>query len=116
MFWQAGDNAAAGGIKGAVDLDFWYIEPGRVYTTEAKGKKKQISIEKCTVVFYDETTEIKNHRAVPEIEVSADGKSLKEGRDYEVSFIQNIEPGTGYAIVRGIKKYKDWIALPFTIE
>lgn len=116
MFWQATDQAACGGITEAVDLDFWYIEPGHVYPTQAKGKKNQTSIGDCTFEFSEETVKLKNHRAEPELSVSLNGKSLKEGRDYEVSFIQNIAPGTGYAIVRGIKKYKDWTAVPFAIE
>lgn len=117
LFWQAADSAVCGGISGNVDHDFWYIEPGKVYPTRAKGKKKQTSIGKCKVEFDKSSYEIKNHRAIPEVSVTnADGKTLKKGRDYEVSFIRNIKPGTGYAIVRGIRKYKDWTSVPFTIE
>ena len=116
MFWQASDQAACGGIEDAVDLDFWYIEPNRIYTTEAKGKKKQTSIGDCKIEFSAESVKLKNHRALPEVTVSIGNDKLKEGKDYEVSFIQNIAPGTGYAVVRGIKKYKDWTAVPFNIE
>lgn len=117
LFWQAADSAVCGGISGNVDHDFWYIEPGKVYPTRAKGKKKQTSIGKCKVEFDKSSYEIKNHRAIPEVSVTnADGKTLKEGKDYEVSFIRNIRPGTGYAIVRGIRKYKNWTSVPFKIE
>ncbi|MBR2675106.1 MAG: glycoside hydrolase family 25 protein [Mogibacterium sp.] len=116
MFWQATDSAEIDGIEGKVDMDFWYIEPGKVYPTRAKGKKKQTSIKKCDFEFESETVKLKNHRAVPEISLSKDGKKLKKGKDYQVSFIQNTKNGTGYAIVRGIKKYKGWTAVPFNIE
>jgi GH25 family lysozyme M1 (1,4-beta-N-acetylmuramidase) len=117
LFWQASDSAVCGGIEGSVDHDFWYIEPGKVYPTRAKGKKKQTSIADCTINFDKSSYEIKNHRAIPEVTVTnKDGKTLKEGKDYEVSFIRNIKPGSGFAIVRGIRKYKDWTSIAFTIE
>ena len=116
MFWQASDSAKLDGIDGNVDLDFWYIEPGKTYPTRAKGKKKQTSVSKCDVEFKNESVKLKNHRATPELDVFYEGKKLKKGRDYRVSFVQNVELGTGYAIIRGIKRYKNWTAVPFTIE
>lgn len=116
MFWQAADTARIDGIEGDIDLDFWYIDPGRTYTTEAKGKKEQTSIEGCTFEFGSESFKLKSHRACPDIDVKLGDKTLKEGRDYELSYIQNTAPGTGYAVVRGIRKYKDWRVVPFTIE
>lgn len=115
-FWQATDSAKLDGISGGVDMDFWYLEPGKVHPTRAKGKKKQTSIGKCEVEFEDDTVKLKNHRAVPDIKVRYDGKKLRKGRDYEVSYVQNTEKGTGYAVIRGIRKYKNWTAVPFTIE
>ena len=116
MFWQASDQARLDGIQGNVDLDFWYIEPGKTYPTRAKGKKKQTSIGKCDVEFKSESVKLKNHRAVPELKVTYDGKKLREGKDYKVSFINNTQSGTGYAVIRGVKKYKNWTAVPFTID
>lgn len=116
MFWQATDSAQAGGITGSVDQDFWYIKPGEVYKTRAKGKKKQVSVGKCSVEFEDDVIKLKNRRAEPEFEVIYDGKDLKEGRDYECGYIKNTEAGTGYLYVRGIRKYKDWMIVPFEIQ
>lgn len=116
MFWQATDSAMAGGITGNVDQDFWYIEPGAVYETRAKGKKEQVSVGDCSVEFEKDSVKLKSRRAVPEFEVLYDDKKLKEGRDYECGFIKNTEAGTGYLYVRGIKKYRDWKIVPFTIE
>ncbi len=117
MFWQCAEDAEISGIKGPVDHDIWYIEPGRVYPTKARGSKSQLSIGDVKVEFDKDTYKLKNHRAKPKVTVtSKDGKKLKAGKHYEVSFIRNETEGTGYAIIRGIGKYKDWTAVPFTIE
>ena len=115
-FWQCAETETLDGIDGYVDHDFWYIEPGRVYPTKAKGRKKQISIGECKVSFDKESYKLSNNRARPKAEVTLDGKRLHEGWNYEISFIRNQVSGTGYAIVRGVKKYKDWVAVPFVIE
>ena len=43
-------------------------------------------------------------------------KKLRRGKDYELSFVHNTKPGMGYAVVRGIRKYKDWTTAAFIIE
>lgn len=116
LYWQCAEDAAVGGIEGNVDHDIWYIEPGKVYSTSAKGKKDAASVGDCTVDFDESSYKLKNHRAKPEVTVTYEGKKLRRGKDYVLSFVKNTESGTGYAIVRGKKKYKDWIAVPFTID
>ena len=115
-YWQCAEDAAVGGIDGSVDHDIWYIEPGRVYSTSAKGKKNPTSIGECSIDFDESSCKLKNHRAKPEVTVTCEDKRLRKGKDYILSFVKNTESGTGYAIVRGRGKYKDWIAVPFTIE
>ena len=117
MFWQCAEDAEMSGIEGTVDHDIWYIEPGRVYPTKARGSKSQTSIGDVKVTFDKETYKLKNHRAKPKVTVTdKEGKKLKAGKHYEVSFIRNETKGTGYAVIRGIGKYKDWTTVPFTIE
>ena len=115
-YWQCAEDAAVGGIEGNVDHDIWYIEPGRVYSTSAKGKKNPTSIGECSIDFDESSCKLKNHRAKPKVTVTCEDKKLRKGKDYILSFVKNTESGTGYAIVRGIGKYKDWIAVPFTIK
>lgn len=115
-YWQCAEDSAVGGIEGNVDHDIWYIEPGRVYSTSAKGKRNPTSIGECTVDFDEDSCKMKNHRAVPEVTVTCEDKKLRKGKDYILSFVKNTESGTGYAIVRGRGKYKDWVAVPFKIE
>ena len=119
-FWQCSDSGKAGGIKENVDQDFWYFEPGKVYPTRAEAKglkdKNRISIGDCHISMKRESTKIHHFRAVPKYGVTYEGRGLREGRDYIASVVHNTEKGTGYIILRGIGKYKDWIMHPFTIE
>ncbi|MBQ3925036.1 MAG: hypothetical protein II696_05935 [Firmicutes bacterium] len=75
-----------------------------------------ISIGECTVEFDKDAYRIKKRRATPDIEVSYNGSTLKEGSDYTCTPIRNIDAGTGYMFIRGIGDYKDWKAVPFTIK
>lgn len=116
MFWQASEDAQISGIEGSVDHDIWYIDPNKVYSTYAKGKDNAVSIENCKVKFDKDSYRLSNHRAIPKIQITYEGKSLRKGTHYEVSYVRNTTKGTGYAIIRGIDSYKNWIAVPFTIE
>jgi len=115
-YWQCAEDAAAGGIKGNVDHDIWYVEPGKVYSTRAEGKRNQESVGDCSIDFDADSYRLRYHKAEPEVKVTFGDKNLREGRDYILSFVNNTESGTGYAIVRGTGRYKDWVAVPFTIE
>ena len=116
MFWQCAEDAKIGGIEGNVDHDIWYIDPDKVYSTYAKGKKDAVSIEECDIKFDKDSYKLINHRAIPRVQVNYDGKKLRKGIHYEISFVRNETEGTGYAIIRGIDSYKDWMAVPFKIE
>ena len=119
MFWQCSDSAQVGGIDGNVDHDFWYIQPNKVYQTPASvdsSASNAISIGECTVEFDKDAYRIKKRRATPDIEVSYNGSTLKEGSDYTCTPIRNIDAGTGYMFIRGIGDYKDRKAVPFTIK
>ena len=116
MYWQCAEDAQVGGIEGPVDHDIWYMEPGTVYKTAAKGKKDAVSIGECRIDFDKDSYKLKSHRAKPKVTVSYKGSKLHEGKDYILTLVKNTVPGTGYAIVRGIGKYKDWTGTPFTIE
>ena len=50
-YWQCAEDAAVGGISGNVDHDIWYIEPNRVYSTLAEGKKNAVSVGVCKIEF-----------------------------------------------------------------
>lgn len=114
-FWQCSESASVGGINGYVDQDYWYIEPEKIYETRAKAKDDAVSIGDCSIEVA-ERAELSNHRAEPKVTVRYDGKKLKKGKHYMLGYVCNTKKGTGYAIVRGIKNYRDWTAVPFTID
>ena len=116
LYWQCAEDAAVGGIDGNVDHDIWYIEPGKVYGTRAKGKRNQESVGDCSIEFDADSYRLRYHKAEPKVKVTFEDKKLREGKDYILSFVNNTESGTGFAIVRGTGRYKDWVAVPFTIE
>ena len=115
-FWQYSETGKAGGIQGDVDQNFWYMEPEKVYETRAKHSKSAVSVGDCKIVFRRDTTRLRNFRAEPKFALTYEGREMKEGRDYVSSVVHNTQTGTGYVIIRGIGKYKDWIMHPFVIE
>lgn len=116
LFWQCGDDAYIEGVKGTADHDIWYIEPGRVYATKAAGKKDPTSIGDCQIILDKDSYSLKNHRAEPKVTVMDRDKKLRAGKDYVLSYVRNTTSGTGYVIVRGIGRYKDWTSKAFIIE
>lgn len=116
LFWQCADDALLEGVKGGADHDIWYVEPGKVYATKAAGKKDQVSIGDCEIAFSEAVYGLKNNRAEPKVTVTYGDKKLRKGKDYKLSFVHNTKTGMGYAIVRGIGKYKDWTSAAFIIE
>lgn len=119
-FWQCSDSGRAGNMSEAVDQDFWYMEPGKVYPTRARTKgvkdKNRVSIGDCRITLKNDSVKLHHFRAVPKFGVTYEGRGLRKGSDYVASVVHNNEAGTGYIIIRGIGKYKDWIMYPFTIE
>ena len=116
LFWQCSEETAIDGIKDPVDHDVWYIEPGKVYETKAAGKKDQTSIGECEILMDSGSCKLKNNRAKPKVVVMNGDKKLHPGKDYILSYVRNTVSGTGYVIVHGIGKYKDWTTKAFTIE
>ena len=116
QFWQCAEDGRISGIKGPVDHDIWYIEPGKVYATNAAGKKEQVSIGECEILLDAKSYKLKDNRAKPKIAVMYGDKKLHPGKDYMMSYVRNTTSGTGYVIVQGIGKYKDWTSKAFTIE
>ncbi len=44
------------------------------------------------------------------------GKTLSEGADYTVSYENNVEPGVGYVVLKGVGKYTGTSKCPFNIS
>lgn len=81
-----------------------------------------VEIQQSNVTM-DGTSFLYTGKAIePEITVTIDGKELTSGKDYSVTFENNVEPGTATAIIRGIATatefggYTGEVKVTFTIE
>ena len=116
MMWQSTDKARVPGIDKNVDLNFMYINPDRPYHSLAAVGTDRKSISECNVQLKHHSSRYLGFAARPGINVYDSGTQLRQGRDYRVSYIKNTSPGTGYAIVSGIGKYKDAVMTSFKIK
>lgn len=81
---------------------------------ETKPEKTQTSI-KGAVVSFEDNIEYTGKEIKPSVSVVLDGKELKEGKDYKVSYSNNIEVGKGTITITGIGDYKGTITKTFNI-
>lgn len=112
--WQYTSTGKFAGFKNSsIDCNYWYIQPA----VEASQKK---SIVDCDISIKSDTSGyiydgITNYE--PEVKVKAGLLSnLKEGEDYQLVYLKNVQAGTAYIKVTGIGKYSDYVLIPFTIK
>ena len=116
MIWQSTDKATVPGINKNVDLNFMYLNPKKTYHSLNSSPNGKRSIEKCNIQLKNHSSRYIGFAVKPSIVVYDRGKELREDKDYKVAYIKNTSPGTGYAIVTGIGKYKDSIMTSFKIK
>ena len=76
----------------------------------------RFSIEDLAVSIGDIDIQYATGTAVqPQVSASLDGKVLENGRDYTVSYEDNVNPGTGYVIVEGTGNFTGSRRIPFVI-
>ncbi len=114
-FWQCTDSMTVPGISGNVDLDFMYIDPDGVWESSSSGYERT-SIADCEIKIKGGKHHYWGAPVEPRVKVKKGFFSLRKGRDYTVSYVQNTAPGDGYVIITGIGKYKDTIAEKFEIK
>lgn len=108
--WQYSSKAKIGGIlnlaglTGSTDVNFWYIDK--------KGTSSFVT-EVYGVTDYNYTGEA----ITPILEVYSGKKLLKEGRDYKIEGITNVNPGSNSACayIRGIGSYSGYALVTFSI-
>ena len=116
MMWQSTDKATVPGISKNVDLNFMYLNPKDTYRSQRSSAIGKRSIERCNVQLKSHSSRYLGFAVKPGIVVYDHGKELSEDKDYRVAYIKNTSPGTGYAIVTGIGKYKDSVMTSFKIK
>lgn len=66
----------------------------------------KIPIENCDINLSYESVQYDGTEKKPAVKVAYQGKELKEGTDYTLSYANNIEEGTAQAIITGTGVYK----------
>ncbi len=115
-FWQYSQEGTVPGISGTVDRDFWYFDPKNVTETRAVRPAHAKSISQCRIKLADRKFKFIGNKIEPKVTVQSGDTELREGIDYRVGYINNNAPGTAYAMVTGIGKYKDTVFAQFKIE
>lgn len=101
-------RAAYPGISGNVDCNFWYIDKTPKATQSKSIAGSSIKVEN---MLYSGA---KNYET--SVQVTDNGKTLREGEDYKVAYIDNRNMGTAYAYVIGWGEYADHQIVPFKIS
>lgn len=104
------------GYTGQVNVDFTIVK-------DSQTPDFQLITLKGTDVELEGTKFTHTGKAIePKVTVTVNGKVLTRGQDYSLIYEDNINVGTGYAIVRGIATasetvgYTGEVKIPFTIE
>lgn len=106
--WQYSSKGSVSGISGNVDCNFWYIDKTPKATQSKSIAGSSIKVEN---MLYSGA---KNYET--SVQVTDNGKTLREGEDYKVAYIDNRNMGTAYAYVIGWGEYADHQIVPFKIS
>ena len=68
-------------------------------------KYKHHDLDHATIKLSEEIVTYSGLEVAPTIQVIVDDEVLKEGKDYEVQYFQNVMPGTAFAMISGIGDY-----------
>ncbi len=110
--WQYSSSAVISGVTGTstADVNFWYLDKNR--TSSASN-----DVANCVATNQaaNATQKYTGNKLTPEYTLSLNGTTLTKGTDYTVAYIDNVDIGTGYAIIRGLGDYCGYKLIPFTI-
>ena len=84
-------------------------------TSNKKGKKTVLSSANTTVSV-KQSFAYTGKKITPSVTVKCNGKKLKKGTDYTVSYSNNKKPGTATVKVKGKGKYTGSVSATFTIK
>ena len=111
----------------------WIVDKEATYSSKGKRHKvcdrcgeittieiipmKKISIKKCKITLSSKSLTENGKAKKPSVKVTYKGKKLKKGRDFKVSYSDNIEAGVATVKVKGIgEHYKSSKELTFEIK
>ena len=100
--WQFSSTGKVKGMSGNIDRNFWYYPLSGVKTIS--GTK---SIRGCKVKLSSSQYKYDGKIKQPSVAVTDGDEKLKNGRDYAVSYMNNIEKGTATVLVHGKGNYSN---------
>lgn len=114
--WQYSSSGKISGMfydfsRNPIDCNFLYLNKSR-------SSKSGNDIGSCTVKVNKYSSYISGgtqHKTAVVVK-NVNGKTLKAGSDYEVSYLKNTRTGTAYVCVRGIGTYKGYKLASFSIQ
>ena len=110
-WWQYASSGTVSGINARNDCNFWYIERNPQATSAYSMTDAQVVLTGSSSYTYN------NGKAfTPSVSVTMNGRSLTEGVDYNVRYVNNTQAGTAYAMVMGKGLYTDYRMVPFEIK
>lgn len=108
IMWQYGSSGKLDGFEKRVDCNFRYFDDS--YST-GPGSLSDASIKLSKTSYSFDGSQKK-----PSATVSLNGKTLREGIDYNLAYYHNVQAGTSYVIARGIGSYCDIKIASFKIN
>ena len=103
------------GYKGTISIPFNIVRPADLPQFQL------VEIKGTDVVMEGSEFPYSGQPIEPKVTVTVDGKLLTEGKDYTVTYVNNLAPGTGTLTVRGIATasetlgYYGKVSMDFTI-
>lgn len=109
-YWQYTSSGSLSGISGRCDRNFMYYDDSGSGTVS--GTK---SIRSCTISIPYSQMKYTGSALYPKVTVKKGSKTLTEGDDYVLSYMNNIKKGTASIIVKGIGSYSNDKRITFKI-
>lgn len=104
---KAGTDTAKAVVTGIGNYSGSFIKTFSIRPRSASG---------CTVSLSDSAFEYDGSEKCPDVTVEFNGTVLKKGKDYTLSYADNIEPGRASVTVSGIGNFNGSRTVIFTIE
>lgn len=107
-FWQYSSSGKIDGISGNVDCNYWY--------TDTTIEENPDAIDISTATFASIPTKTYSGIAkTPTPKLTLDGKKLIKDTDYQLTYQNNTNVGTGTVTATGIGDYKGTVSTTFKI-
>ena len=107
-FWQYSEKGSVKGIKGDVDMNFYYVQPSDHFEPDP------YSISSSTFTKVEDYL-YTGQPIVPEMTVTQNGVTLTPNVDYTITYSNNTNVGTATITITGIGKYCDTRKFHFDI-